>query len=131
MITAVDPNEIVDYVPKCDRELPEEKQTVFMLSILKASDAARMEDSLTETSLGGKKENKMRIRSGSKVLDALRGGLKGFRNFRGADGNEIAWRENAGTPHKDVIDAIPPKIRRELAEFIIEGSELSEDEEKN
>lgn len=120
------------YVPKCDRDLPEEEQTKFILKPIGARDAASLQDNATETHLAGKDgDTVMRMKSGSQALKALSLGVKGWMDFKGPDGNDIPWRENAGKPHPDVFDCIPASVRQELANVIIDGCEISEETEKN
>jgi len=129
---AIDTQSTFRYVPKCDRDLPEEEQTVFVLRYMDARQAAKMEDQAVEGAVSGKgTDTALKFRSGSKVLQALEHGLRGWENFRDAQGNEIPFRENNGKPRPECFDAIPPSVRRELANVIIDGSEMTEDEEKN
>ncbi|MCF8719211.1 hypothetical protein [Nitrospina gracilis] len=129
---AIDPSATFEYVPKCDRDLPEEAQTVFILKYMDARQAAKMEDQAVEGAVSSKGDDtSLRFRSGSKVLQALEYGLRGWRNFQDKGGNEIPFRENNGKPRPENFDAIPPSVRRELANVIIDGSEMSEGEEKN
>lgn len=132
MIQAIDPKATIRYVPKCERDLPVETQTVFLLRPLTARDAARMQDDIAEVMTGKKSENStMKINSGSNVLRALELGLAGWENFKTNDGKDVEWRENNGKPRPEMFDCLPADIRRELAEVIIEGRDLTESSAKN
>lgn len=132
MIIAINPDEKIRYIPKCDRELPAERQTAFLLRPMKAKDAAKMQDGAAEIDLArDQKDSTLRLRSGTQELEVLRLGLAGWENFKDANGAEVEYRENNGNPRPEVLDRIPAKIRRELAEAIIEGGTLSESAGKN
>lgn len=132
MIQAIDPKATIRYVPKCDRELPPAEKTIFLLHPLTARDAARMQDGIAEYVTEKKTNDQtMRILSGSQTLRALELGLAGWENFKTADGLDVEWRENNGKPRPEMFDCIPADIRRELAEVIIEGRDLTESAAKN
>ncbi|MBI5427542.1 MAG: hypothetical protein HZA02_04595 [Nitrospinae bacterium] len=132
MAIAVNPNEKIRYILKGDRDLPVERQTVFLLKPLRAKDAARMQDGAAEIDIGkGRADSTMRIMSGTQTLEALRSGLAGWENFKNAQGEEVVWRENNGEPRPEMFDLIAAKDRRELAERIIEGRDLPDESAKN
>ena len=129
---AVDPDKIHRYVPKEARKLPVEEQPVFLIKILKAKDAAVIEDKSIIADLAKDDEvSNMRFFSGTTIIRTLKEGLKGWENFKLPDGTEAPWRENNGNPKPENFDFIPNKLRKELAEAISIGSFLDEDTEKN
>jgi hypothetical protein len=134
-IFAVDPGKVFDYIPKACRKLPEEQQVVFQCKPLNAKAAASLEDkSVDATMEKGNTGNTMRIYSGSTVLRALNKGLVGWKNFKlSPDSPEIEFLmdRNNKEPQPQMIDFIPADVRKELAEFITTGKDLTEDEAKN
>lgn len=123
MAVAVDPNRTFDYVLKEDRELPAEQQTVFKLKVLSARELAGLEDSVSVMD----KDGNWQVKVGTKVLEILRLGLKGWKNL---------WRTSEITePFKGIgdesLDLLRPEWRRELADAITEQTNLSEGEVKN
>ncbi|QPJ61701.1 MAG: hypothetical protein G3M70_07300 [Candidatus Nitronauta litoralis] len=122
----------IHYVPECDRNLPTEDQTIFLLKPLSAKDAASMQDNVTQTKLGGNDgDTVMLMQSGTQALNALKKGLAGWENFKDAHGKEIEFRHNNGAPRPEMFDLIPAKVRQELANVIIEGCDISGETEKN
>lgn len=129
-IIAIDPEKKYKYVPKCERDLDPKDQTVFFLNMPTARSAANLQDNITESTLASDQAI-MRVKSGSSVLSALKVGLRGWENFKDSQGHDVEWRENNGNPRPEMFDAIPPDLRRELAEVITTGIGLDEEQEKN
>jgi hypothetical protein len=127
MPIAIDPGKTWDYVLKCDRELPEEQRTVFSLRVLTAKQLAELEDRAVRSDPAGNLE----YRTGTSTLQILKMGVTGWKNFRGADGSEIQFRENNGNPRDENWDLLRPEWRRELANAVTEQNRLSEEERKN
>jgi hypothetical protein len=128
----MDTDTVVEYIPKDDLELPAAEQTVFLLRPLKSKELARLEDNMAE-STPRKKGGTLRIKTGTHVVDTLSLGLAGVRNFGGKD---IILADCANDRDRrlcleGLIDAIPPRIRRELADEITGDVEVSKGEEKN
>jgi len=112
-------------------ELPEDERPVFIIRPLTAKDAATLEDNVAETSVGGGEGSTMRLKSGTSVLNALKKGLKGWENFKLSADKEVPWRDNNGAPHSDNFNYLPAHWRRWIAEKILEGKGLTEEESKN
>lgn len=128
MIT-IDVNREIRYVLKSERELEAEAQSVFLLKCLSATEAAELEDRNATVDM---KSNMMLMSNASIALDVLRRGLKGWENVRNSDGELVEFRtDNKGRVRNDVLDMIPPAIRRELANAITTGNTVDEGDEKN
>lgn len=123
MAIAVDPNRTFDYVLTEDRSLPAEQQTVFKLKVLSARELARLEDSVSVMDKNGN----WQVKVGTKVLEILSCGLKGWANFKHQNGNLVIFSGAS----EDSFDRLRPEWRRELADAITEQANLSEDEIKN
>lgn len=124
MPIALDPKATFEYILECDRGLPEEQRTVFQLRGLTVAEEARIEDSLMETSGGGS----FALRSGSQKVTILRLGLCGWRNFRDAQGQEIAFERVKGNPQHVTdacLDRLAPDWRTELCNAITERGRLT------
>ena len=100
-----------EYISKCDRELPEEEQTVFMVQFLSAKQQAKLRDMMYSVSgIGNARSEK--FLTGSAALKALQFGLKGWKNFKYEDtGEEIPFSE-------DNFSCIPPAERDEIVNYI-------------
>lgn len=127
MAIAIDPNKTFEYVLLCDRELPPEEQTIFHLKALSARELAEIQDKAARADMDGNFE----FRSGSQTLRILEIGVRGWKNLRDAQGNEIAFRENNGRPRGENWDLLLPEWRRELANAITEQNRISGAERKN
>lgn len=123
MPIALDPRQEFDYVLQCDRALPVDQQTVFVLRGLTVAEEARIEDSLAVLADGG-----VSMRSGEQKLQILRMGLRGWRNFRRADGTEVPFQKVNGHPGHVTdasLDFLAPEWRTELANAITERGKLT------
>lgn len=135
MPIAITPNSTFEYVLKVDRDLPEEERTLFRLRALSAAEQAKVEDQTASLS----REDEIRVRSGSTILEALRLGLVGWEGFRDENGNEVPFRSTkrkvAGVevPQCDPanLDWLLPEWRRELVEAITARGKLTEDDRGN
>ena len=133
MPIALDPKATFEYVLTDDRALPEDQRTVFVLRGLTVGEEARVADAMI-ASIPGQEE--LAFRSGTHQLTVLRYGLRGWRNFKYADGTDVEWEDlNEGRDAEDrnrILDRnlnkIPPEIRSEIAEQIRGESTLGEDE---
>jgi len=114
-----------DYVCLCDREEPQEKQTVWEIGTLTLAQESYLDDHMYD-------ENGI-ARFGTNIIRVLNFGLKGVRNFS----VKLERNEKVGDiikgikPWKDeCLQAIHIRERRELATAIRGISELTEDEIK-
>lgn len=128
---AIDPRETWDYVLKAERETAD--PTVFVLGVLKVADEAALQDRLAVI-----KDGATTIASGTHTLEVLRRGLRGWRGFRFTDGRDVPFETNNGLKRDGVapatdatLDYLPPDVRKELAEAIIERNRITEPERKN
>jgi len=141
------------YVSKADREAPEEEQTVFTLRGLPYDLQQKLESrvqpklSLPSTAVGeGEAAFKEAMRDQGKVeveisggrtelqFDILSYGLVKIENLIGPDGTEVPYPgTNAPERQKKNFFAqwLPPELRTELANEIVERSTLTEDDVKN
>jgi hypothetical protein len=138
MVKAVNIDAVFDYVCKDDKGLPKEEQTTWKIGVLDSltmADVSQMDVSFDP----GSKEQCVRANIAGRELDYVRYGLKGWDNFKKANGEDIKPRFNTiskgGRPaqvlHDDCLRQIPPKIIRELSEVILNENGLSESGEKN
>lgn len=128
MPIALDPKSTFPYVLKDDRELPKEQQTVFQLRGLTVSEEATVTDSMI-LAHGGVEE--LSVRAGTHQLTVLRYGLKGWSNFKNADGADVAFEVEKGHPRcvtDACLDRLLPKYRAELSSAILERGVITEDE---
>jgi len=126
MAIALDPSKPFDYVLREDRDKPngDPHKTVFHLKVLTPSENAAIEDNSAVMDSDGK----MRVLNGYATYEALQQGLKGWHNLRDVNGEEVEFPSgNIGK----AISYLRPAHRRELAEAITEGNELTEEESKN
>lgn len=129
----LDPKTTWDYVPECDRALPEEEQTVFVLKHFSAK-----EDALVQNQLGSVNEKgNYSLAIGTQDLFVLNLGLVDVRNGKGSDGNPVKLTRSMKAVngilelHPDFINRIPKEIRSELSKAIQRGSYLEVEEIKN
>lgn len=128
MPIAVDPEKTFDYILKRERSLPIEQQTIFHLKVLTARELAGIEDNVSRINTA---DGSMTVKTGSTILDTLKKGLRGWENFKDAQGNAVLYRENNGVPRDDNFDRLLPADRRELANAITEQNRLTEEQIKN
>jgi len=123
MPIAIDPGRVVDYVLEADRKLPKEKQTIFKVKVLRATELARLQDEFSVFNRDGS----FTIKTGSKELAILDMGITGWENFKDKNGKTIPFDEK----NPDRWDVLRRDYRTELANFITEQTQLNEDELKN
>jgi hypothetical protein len=128
MPVAIDTEETFDYVLKCDSELPEDDpgRTVFHLGTLSARKYAQLQDG--SISWVGTEEREARVKSGTTELAVLMEGVKGWSNLKKSNGEEVIYKYAS---LEKLLSHLKPSHRTELAEVILNGSELSEEDEKN
>ena len=139
MIRPINVGETVEYVLKDDKKDP----TTWMLGILDSLVKTRLTDlgmvykynpdapadSVAETHMNIAEQD----------LEFVRYGLKGFKNFKLANGSEVAFKtekKTLGNTEYDVVSDvtlkfIPRIVLTELAKKIAEENVLSDAEEKN
>jgi hypothetical protein len=126
MPIAVDPARTYRYVLACERALPVEQQTVFLLKALTAREHAQIRDGLSVVDPQGN----LLVRQGSGEILILTLGVLGWENFKDAQGAPVAFL--ADPMQKDANwDRLAPHHRKELADAVTEMTFLSEAERKN
>lgn len=128
MVIALDPLTSLDYVCIADRDLPEDQQTVWILSPLTARQRAAMDDQYITARATAKEgsdaETSFGLRIHGRNHAALVKGLRGWKNFLDKDGSEVrptnAPGKNAGLSDQ-CISRIPDAVRDELAAVILDG----------
>jgi len=100
----------VEYVCKCDRDLPKDSQTIFVVKLLTPEEQAKHRDQMYSVK-GIGAQRKEQFLTGTVSLDALRMGLKGWKNFKFEDGEEIQFKD-------ENLACIPSTQRDELANYI-------------
>jgi len=140
MVKPISPNAEYRYILECDRNLPAEEQTVFILRPLTYAEYTQIEDNVIESTSEvrrgyrkkGGDEFKMKILSGSQEKRILCSGIKRIENFKDENGNEIEWDFHWKDSDKmKVLSMLKPVYRRELANVITEASYLDEDDEQD
>jgi len=121
---AIEPGKQVEFICKSERDLDKKEQTIFLVEYLTASENAKLRDDLYDVT-GAGKARKETLKTGTVELKALRMGLKGWKNFTDAKGEQISFNIDK---IDDMIDMIPPEARSEIADFIRGESALDEGE---
>jgi hypothetical protein len=128
MPIALDPKATFEYVLTDDRALPEDQRTVFVLRGLTVGEEARVADAMI-ASIPGQEE--LAFRSGTHQLTVLRYGLRGWRNFKDANGADIVFETSKGSPRgvtDDCLDRLLPRHRQEIVAVILERGSVTEAE---
>jgi len=133
----ISPKSTFKYILKCDRDKPEEEQTIWHFFNLTADEEAVLSDSLGQVKSGS---GDFAVNLGTQGLIALDLGLAEIENGN-FNGNPVVLERNIqkspikNTKKKpwkrDVLDMIPKEERSELASVAINGGELEEEERKN
>lgn len=130
---AIDTATTFDYVPLCDRDLPEGEQVVFEIKPLTPTF-----DRILDNMIGSVRDGAMDMRIGDQTYTALCMGLAGVRNFNDKAGKPIAVKWTGRKLHgsvpelsDDFVKFIPKEVRFELAKLIMDGSEIGDTEAKN
>lgn len=145
MPIALSISETHDYVLECDRSNPVEEQTVFLIGQLDLGERIRIEDGQADYQFSASKTSDARadlkINRHARNYQVIRHALRGWRNFRDKDGNEIEFEtiaEPTSSRRGTVNVASDRCLKRlslewvdELADVIINGSRLTETERKN
>ena len=129
MVLALDPIETLDYICLADRDLPKEEQTVFSIKPLSAKEKMTLDSRYMGASASNKQgqdvETHFSMDLHRRSYDALTMGLKGWRNFKGADGESVPFvvadKKGARIISDATISRIPETVRAELSEAILDG----------
>ena len=153
MVLAITPNRLWRYVLEDERELPEEKQTQWVLRTLTSAEREKVDDSFASRGADG-----VDFRTGRYFRQALRLALHdvegvGLEKVK-LDENGDPMRDDAGelvVEHvpfayrelsaiggkrtrrvkDEYLDLIPSDVAQELAQAVLDGNRLTEDEAKN
>lgn len=128
MPIALDPKRIERYVLKCDRELPVEKQTVWLLRPLKVREMAAVKN---EALVMDQKTQELRSHSGTSELTIVQRGLVGVENFKDADGVDVKFLLSGGVVADAFLDRLANDWRVELSNAISRLSEVLESDRGN
>ena len=120
---AITPNKAHDYIPKCDKDEPVDKQTVFEVVYLTSVELANLRDNLYGEAGSGRKR-KVEMKTGTFGLKILQKGLRGWRNLIGEDGKPIPF--DSGRVG-EMIDYISPEVQSELSAHIQGAGEDTEE----
>lgn len=122
-----DPKSTYEYITKADQALDPAEQTVFLLRPLTARQAAEIEDHLVEL----RDAQTTGVRTGTQTLTALRHGLRGWRNLLGEQLQPLPFVAGpGGEPTEEMLDLLPPVVRKELAAQILKTASLTDDQVK-
>lgn len=130
MVVSRSTRENIPYVLQAERDLSAEQQTTFKLASLSHDTLLAILQLISE----GQPRKWVKV--------ALAAGLRGWSNFRDADGNETEFRrsERSVTMHgveiskpvtDKTLDAIPTELLLELAQAVVEANQATVDDAKN
>jgi hypothetical protein len=125
IMKAIRADKAYPYVVKDERDDPESEQTTFMCRYIDPKTAASLGDQLYNVS-GVGSNRRERLLTGSQQLKILKACLVDWKNMTDDDGKEIPFEKEKIV---EMVGMIPPKYRRELADFIQGESEVEEGEE--
>lgn len=108
-VIGLDPKAERTFIPKCDRELPENEQIKFKVRLLTISESAAIRDNQYEVKgLGKERTEKIKVASSEiKVLEMC---LLGWDNFLDDGKKPIVF-------NKANFEFIPSNIRSEICDF--------------
>ena len=125
------------YVPKAFRKKNEDgtfaiEKKLWPLFLLRGKDgveSAKLEDGMgymefdTDTSV-----QRWIGKSGSRRIEILKAGIKGWKNWYDVEGVEIPYRSNNGSIHNESLKRLPVALAIELANAITDRTALSVEE---
>lgn len=130
MATALS-NEPREYILEEERELPVEKQTVFIIKPISAREEARIADMAVYSGKTVTHEGETLALSDTlnkQMYERLLSGLVGWKNFKDDTGKDIPFNEVDREMNLDMISSLH---RRELSYEILSMSIVTKDTEKN
>lgn len=131
MIFAVSPNQTFEYILEEDRKSDE--PTVFTLRTLTARELCKIEDKVTRLSQNpdNKDEVTISLYSGTQSLEAILAGLRGWKNFKNVNGEDVPFKaDKKGVPKEETLDLLPSDARSELSGVILARSRVTEEDGK-
>jgi hypothetical protein len=138
-----------EYISEEDKGAPLDEVTVFQLNRLTLDQLAEVQNGLVQLvgSLAGDAEPRTLVFSGTQEVQILVYGVRGWRNFKDEDGNDIPFptkgasraerrRDDGGEAEyeerlKAALALIPNEVRGELAREIMGRTRLSKEERGN
>lgn len=127
------------YIPRCDRDLPKEKQTRFLIRAMTAKTRERLENNMAAANRNGGVD----VFMGSAYYNICKEGLVGWENFRvpneesGAE-EDVEFKtitspfdKKRQVPTDETMSYIPSDIRKEIADVIENERFTPEDLEKS
>lgn len=126
IMKAIDAKKAYDFICEDDKKAPPDQRTVFKCKYLDPYTAARLGDQIYNVSGTGSKR-KERLLTGTQQFEILKSCLVGWENMEhpNNEGEKFTFDRDR---IEDMIAAIPPKYRAEIADFIRGESELEEGE---
>lgn len=123
MPIALDPRRETKYVLACDRELPADKQTRFVIRPLTIRQHAEWQDSIMNYDAETKE---VKTNYYSNILTLLRFGLIGCEQFTDSEGRDVRFGMTKGVVSDDFLERLSPEHRYEIATAIKDLSTPSE-----
>lgn len=140
MITGLSLFEVEEYVSERDplKEADPANATVFLIGALDVDVQAKIGDRsmVMENTAEG---TRFFINQASRNLDAVRAGLRGWRNFKDRDGGDIPFNTVMGNfsgktillVSDDSLARLPTWLRNEIGQRVLDANELRTEQEKN
>jgi len=113
---------------RADNGAIDPQKTVFVLGALTAEQDAKIEDLGAELIVGDSGVSGGRLNRGTVTLQILRYGLRGWRNFRDPEGNDVAWKSEGGNPPRcavSCLDYLSSEHRAQIANAITERQRVT------
>lgn len=112
------PRERREYVLERERDLPPDAQTIFILDDILERDRVRVMDTW-RVEIG--KDAPVMSGSGTRVYQAVRAGLRGWRNAKYEDGSEVPFETEPGSayPTDATLALLPWEDKLELSQEIL------------
>lgn len=128
---ALDIRQTIDFVPSCDKDLPDSEQTVFVVQPL-----SPMAQAVIENEVGYVEGGRYHHQAGAQNLALLHLGLVDVRNLKDSAGQQVAFcrtgKKTLGGGRYDEIEQdflarIPKSVRDEVARFIDSSNSIETD----
>lgn len=129
---ATDISETMDYVPRGDRELPPEQQTVFVLRTFDAKTKAKVSDAGLRAERVGD-DLQYQMAQGQSAYEYVRRGVKTWRNLKNGAGADVPCmttkEEGREVLTEGSLNAVA-RVINELAGAVVRFNRLEQDEEE-
>lgn len=128
-VLALDPSVDQWFIPKCDKDLPEDQQFKIKFHYLDARDEAKINDAMIKSISKGK-TSKYEYHVTSADLVRCEQSITGWEVFNyPTDHPDVAKRGKPVPFSKDNIRLIPSNIRSEYCAFLTKRNEMPEEDE--